>query len=142
MSAEFIPGQVTWNDLTVSDAESVCEFYESVVGWTSSPVAMGDYSDYSMIDAAGNVIAGVCHAKGENANIPPVWLMYVTIENLDERVAKCKTSGGTVVDGPRSAGGGRIAVIKDPAGAILALFEPVSAPQDGITSADGGDDGE
>lgn len=142
MSAEFIPGQVTWNDLTVSDAESVREFYESVVGWTSSPVAMGDYSDYSMIDAAGNVVAGVCHAKGENSNIPPAWLMYVTIENLDERVARCKTSGGTVVDGPRSAGGGRIAVIKDPAGAILALFEPVSAPQDGDTSADGGDDGE
>ena len=142
MTAEFIPGQITWNDLTVSDAESVREFYESVVGWTSSPVAMGDYSDYSMIDAAGNVVAGVCHAKGENANIPPAWLMYVTIENLDERVDRCKGSGGTVVDGPRSAGGGRIAVIKDPAGAILALYEPVSLPADGESPADAGDDAE
>lgn len=139
MSAEFIPGQVTWNDLTVSDAESVREFYESVVGWTSSPVAMGDYSDYSMIDAAGNVVAGVCHAKGENANIPPAWLMYVTVENLDERVVRCRTSGGTVVDGPRSAGGGRIAVIKDPAGALLALYEPVSVPTDGESPADASD---
>ncbi|MFT4555675.1 MAG: putative enzyme related to lactoylglutathione lyase [Planctomycetaceae bacterium] len=142
MTAEFIPGQVTWNDLTVSDAESVREFYESVVGWTSSPVAMGDYSDYSMIDAAGNVVAGVCHAKGENADIPPAWLMYVTVEDLDERVARCKASGGTVVDGPRSAGGARIAVIKDPAGAILALYEPESVPVDGESPAGAGDDGE
>ncbi len=140
MTAEFIAGQIAWNDLTVSDAESVREFYESVVGWTSSPVAMGDYSDYSMIDAAGDVVAGVCHAKGENASIPPAWLMYVTIENLDERVARCKASGGTVVDGPRPAGRARIAVIRDPAGAILALYEPEPIPADGERPIDAAND--
>jgi uncharacterized protein len=127
MTTELISGQVTWNDLTVPDAEAVRQFYESVVGWKSSPVAMGDYSDYSMMDAAGNVVAGVCHAKGENANIPPAWLMYVTVQDLDGCVARCRASGGEVVDGPRAAGGARIAVIKDPAGAVFALYEPESA---------------
>ena len=89
---------------------------------------MGDYSDYSMIDDSGNVVAGVCHAKGENANLPPAWLMYVTVQDLDECVARCDASGGTVVDGPRAAGGARIAAIKDPAGAVLALYEPESIP--------------
>ena len=131
MTAEFIPGQITWNDLTVSDAESVRQFYESVVGWKSSPVEMGDYSDYSMQDSSGNVVAGVCHAKGENANIPPAWLMYVTVNDLDGCVGKCSASGGAVVDGPRVAGGGRIAVIKDPAGAVLALYEPQPNPAEG-----------
>jgi hypothetical protein len=83
MSTEITPGQVSWNDLTVADAEPVREFYEAVVGWKSSAVTMGDYSDYSMMDSAGNVVAGVCHAKGENANLPPAWLMYVTVEDLD-----------------------------------------------------------
>jgi predicted enzyme related to lactoylglutathione lyase len=124
MAAELIPGQITWNDLTVPDAESVRSFYESVVGWTSSPVAMGDYSDYSMMDAAGNVVAGVCHAKGENAKIPPAWLMYVTVADVVECVARCQAMGGTVIDGPRPAGGAKIAVIKDPVGAVLALYEP------------------
>lgn len=140
MTAEFIPGQVPWNDLTVSDVESVRSFYESVVGWTSSPVKMGDYSDYSMMDAAGNVVAGVCHAKGENANIPPAWLMYVTVSDLAESVARCLASGGTVIDGPRSSGGAKIAVIRDPAGAVLALYEPEPIPADnaGPTDASGG----
>lgn len=124
MTAEQIPGQITWNDLTVSDAEPVRQFYESVVGWKFSQVSMGDYSDYSMVDSSGNVVAGVCHAKGENANLPPAWLMYVTVEDLDACISKCNDSGGTVIDGPRTAGGAKIAVIKDPAGAVLALYEP------------------
>ncbi len=126
MTTEFISGQVTWNDLTVPDGEAVRQFYESVVGWKSSPVAMGEYSDYSMMDVSGTVVAGVCHAKGENANLPPAWLMYVTVQDLDGCVARCRESGGAVVDGPRTAGGARIAVIKDPAGAVLALYEPES----------------
>lgn len=126
MTSELTPGQVTWNDLTVPDAESVRQFYESVVGWKSSPVAMGDYSDYSMMDASGSVVAGVCHAKGENASLPPTWLMYVTVHDLDGCVARCCASGGEVLDRPRAAGGAQIAVIKDPAGAVLALYEPES----------------
>lgn len=124
MAGELIPGQISWSDLTVADAESVRSFYESVVGWRSSPVEMGQYSDYSMIDSDGNVVAGVCHARGENARLPPVWLMYVTVDDLDLSVARCRESGGDVIDGPRSAGRARIAVIQDPAGAVLALYEP------------------
>ena len=139
MTSELISGQVTWNDLTVPDAESVRQFYESVVGWTSSPVAMGDYSDYSMMDAAGNVVAGVCHAKGENANIPPTWLMYVTVQDLDGCVARCHASGGEVLDGPRAAGGAQIAVIKDPAGAVLALYEPKPSSTEDDSQTDSGD---
>lgn len=139
MTSQLIPGQVTWNDLTVPDAESVRQFYESVVGWKSSPVAMGDYSDYSMMDASGNVVAGVCHAKGENANIPPAWLMYVTVQDLDGCVARCRASGGEVLDGPRAAGGAQIAVIKDPAGAVLALYEPESPASEADSQNDSGE---
>ena len=124
MTADLIPGQITWNDLTVPDAKPIRNFYEAVIGWKASPVSMGDYSDYSMLDSAGNVVAGVCHARRENADIPPCWLMYVTVKDLDNCVMKCNESGGTVVDGPRMTGGARIAVIKDPAGAVLALYEP------------------
>tara|TARA_R110002072_G_scaffold287242_1_gene452578 strand:+ start:20147 stop:20575 length:429 start_codon:yes stop_codon:yes gene_type:complete len=142
MTADFIPGQITWNDLTVSDAESVRSFYESVIGWTSSPVDMGDYSDYSMMDAAGNVVAGVCHAKGENARLPPAWLMYVTVADITECVARCLAMGGTVIDGPRPAGEAKIAVIKDPVGAVLALYESELIPDGDRTPPDVSGDGE
>lgn len=74
MTAESISGQITRTDLTVADVEPIRKFHESVVGWKSSPVEMGQYSDYSMTGAAGNVVAGVCHARGENASVPPCWL--------------------------------------------------------------------
>jgi predicted enzyme related to lactoylglutathione lyase len=44
--AALLPGQIGWIDLTVPDAEGVRDFYRDVTGWTTSPIAMGDYQDY------------------------------------------------------------------------------------------------
>ena len=43
-----VVGRVEWLDLTVNDASRVKNFYSSVVGWKSSDVDMGSYSDYSI----------------------------------------------------------------------------------------------
>lgn len=118
-------GTVGWFDLTVSDADRVRDFYKTVVGWAASDVPMGSYSDYSMHPPDGAPVAGVCHARGANANIPPVWLMYITVADLETSIAKVKELGGTVVDGPRAMGG-RMCVIRDPAGAVCALFQPAA----------------
>ena len=127
MSAPDRPsiGSVTWFDLTVPDAGSVRDFYASVIGWEPSEVSMGDYADYAM-NAPGtdNTVAGVCHARGANAGLPPMWLAYVAVESLDASLARCRDGGGAVVAGPKTMGShGRYAVIRDPAGACVALFE-------------------
>ena len=57
------PGQVAWIDLTVPNAEAVRDFYQQVTGWTASSVDMGGYADYCMSSAAGNMVAGICHAR-------------------------------------------------------------------------------
>jgi uncharacterized protein len=118
------PGSVVWTDLTVADAPAIRDFYTRVVGWTSDELSMGDYSDYVMISSTGDGVAGVCHARGSNANVPPQWLMYVMVDDLDRAVAECTLLGGEVVDGPRAMSGGRFGVIKDPAGAVCALYSP------------------
>jgi hypothetical protein len=111
-------------DLTVPDAEEVRDFYEDVVGWKSEPVSMGEYSDYNMTSpATGEPKAGVCHARGGNAGLPPVWLVYLRVADLDASMARCRERGGEVVAGPRSMGSQRYCVIKDPAGAAVALYE-------------------
>jgi predicted enzyme related to lactoylglutathione lyase len=119
-------GSITWTDLTIENAEQVRDFYSAVVGWTASGVDMGGYNDFNMNDPeTGNPIAGVCHARGGNANLPPVWLIYVNVEDIDRSVARCVELGGQVISGPKVMGGhGRYCVIRDPAGATLALFEP------------------
>ena len=117
-------GTLAWRDLTVPDAEKIRDFYKSVVGWGSQDVKMDGYSDFSMIaSGTGEAVAGVCHARGSNANLPPQWLMYVVVEDLDRSARHCAEQGGEVIDGPRELGQGRFCVIRDPAGAVCALYQ-------------------
>ena len=126
MSEKTSFGSITWTDLTVENAEQLRDFYGAVVGWTSSGMDMGGYEDFTMNDPeTGAPVAGVCHARGSNAGLPPVWLIYVTVEDINKSITRCIQLGGQVISGPRSVGGqGRYCIIRDPAGAALALFEP------------------
>ena len=130
MSDEGKPevGSIGWIDLTVENADEIRDFYTHVVGWTSAPVSMGDYSDYTMNTAdTGTATAGVCHARGTNAGLPQQWLLYVVVADLDRSVAAVNERGGKVIREVRGMGShGRYAVIQDPAGASVALFEPAS----------------
>jgi len=126
MSSRPRPGTISWQDLTVENAERIRDFYQSVIGWAPEQLNMGGYADYVMT-ADGSEIAGICHARGGNAELPPVWLIYITVEDLDHSIAECQRLGGSVIAAPRSYGGGRYCVIKDPAGAICALYQSPDA---------------
>lgn len=127
MSEENEPkiGSIGWTDLTVGNAEQIRDFYREVVGWTSSGVDMGGYDDFNLNDPeSGKPVAGVCHARGSNADLPPVWLIYVNVADIERSIARCVELGGQVIAGPKGFGGqGKYCVIRDPAGATLALFE-------------------
>ncbi len=118
------PGSVSWFDLTVQNAEEIRDFYTAVVGWQTSPVDMGGYNDFCMIPSAGgDPVAGVCHARGANAALPPQWMIYITVEDVDESAKICVERGGELIAEPRDMGdSGRYCVIRDPAGAVAALF--------------------
>ena len=119
-------GAVCWTDLTVADAEQVAHFYRQVAGWKSTPCDMGTYRDFCMTaPGTGQTVAGICHARGVNADLPPVWLIYIVVPDVDLSAAACTQLGGEVLAGPRElAGQGRFCVIRDPAGAVAALISP------------------
>jgi predicted enzyme related to lactoylglutathione lyase len=119
-------GQISWVDLTVPNATAVRDFYKQVTGWTPTTFSMGDHDDYCMNPpGAEKPVAGICHALGENAGLPPVWLIYITVADLDESLRHCTASGGKLRMAARSIPGmGRFCVIEDPAGAVAALFQP------------------
>ena len=91
----------------------------------SEPVSMGDYSDFSMVPPGSEEpVAGICHARGVNADLPPVWLIYIVVENLEASLAACTERRRRVLVGPKGMGpGSAYAVIKDPAGAVSALYQ-------------------
>ena len=116
-------GRVEWRDLTVDDASRVKDFYCAVVGWSSTEVEMGSYSDFNInLPGTQDTIDGVCHARGSNANLPSQWLIYVRVESVKASAAKCEKLGGKILDGPRRMGGSNFCVIEDPAGAVMALM--------------------
>jgi predicted enzyme related to lactoylglutathione lyase len=117
---------IGWIDLTVPDAEKIRDFYRAVAGWRSDPVDMGGYSDYTMRPTAGgDPVSGICHKQGVNAQLPPVWMIYIAVADLEASAARCRELGGKVLIDPQSPGHGfRYALIQDPAGAICALYQP------------------
>ena len=118
-------GSLAWFDLTAPNADELRDFYEQVVGWKSIPVNMGSYNDYSMAlpEHTENVVAGVCHQQGVNAKIPPVWVLYIWVQDLTISLEKCTAFVGNIIDGPRKAGAFLFALVRDPAGATIGLMQ-------------------
>lgn len=119
-------GCIAWMDLTVPDATALREFYREVIDWTVEDVPMDDggeaYADYNMVGGDGAPAAGVCHARGANADMPAVWMMYLPVGDLDESLRRVPAEGGKVLKDATSPDGSfRFAVIEDPVGAVFAL---------------------
>ena len=118
-------GSIVWQDLTVSNAPEVRDFYCQVVGWTYTDHDMEEYNDFNInLPGTAETVAGICHDRGTNANIPPQWLVYISVADVAESARRGEELGGKVIDGPRSMGGATFCVIQDPAGAVAALIGP------------------
>ena len=117
-------GQVTWIDISVEDAGPLKDFYQQVVGWQSQPLSMGEYDDFVMVSPAGGEgEAGICHARGVNGDLPPVWLPYFLVADVDASAAAVTAQGGALVTPIKTMGQDRYVVIRDPAGAACALYQ-------------------
>jgi predicted enzyme related to lactoylglutathione lyase len=84
---------------------------------------MDDYHDFDMLaPGSDEPVTGICYARGANAALPPQWLIYITVDDVDKSASRCVELGGKVLDGPRMMGSSQFCVIQDPAGAVAALI--------------------
>lgn len=111
-------GAIGWVDLTVEDAPALRDFYAEVVGWTSNACPMGDYSDFVMQAPAGEGVAGVCHKRGSNSEMPTGWIVYFVVADLAASLATLRERGGEVVSER-----GEFAVVRDPQGHVFSLYQ-------------------
>lgn len=117
-------GTIGWVDITTADAPGLRDFYHKVVGWKPENVDMGKYEDFNMLQPGnGSPAAGICHSRGANTALPAQWLIYITVADIRASAAACCENGGSLLVEP-SDGGGNFCVIKDPAGAVAALYQP------------------
>lgn len=117
-------GEIVWVDLTIPNADKVQEFYLSVTGWEADEFKVGDYSDYVITTPHNKqTVAGICHARGNNADLPPHWLIYIKVRSLEASLDAARRNGGEILAGPKQIGGARFCVLRDPAGAVFAVIE-------------------
>lgn len=123
------PGSIVWTDLTVPEAQLVSEFYSRVVGWSARPVDMGGYSDFNMHSSeGGGPAAGICHTRGANSDMPAIWMVYIAVDDLDRSLEESSRLGGELLLDRRQPDGSGFCVIRDPAGAVAALYQAHQAP--------------
>jgi uncharacterized protein len=116
----YPPGTFSWAELVTSDADAAKSFYASLFAWNYDDRPIPDGSVYSMALRDGKSVAALYAADQ-----PPHWNCYVTVASLEETTRRAGELGGTVMAEPFDVmDAGRMAVIADPAGAALCLWEP------------------
>jgi uncharacterized protein len=118
----YPPGTFSWAELVTSDADAAKSFYSQLFGWEYEDNPTGpDGPVYSMATRDGHSVAALFADDSQ----PTHWNCYVTVESADETTQAVNDNGGTVMAEPFDVMEvGRMAVIVDPIGAALCLWEP------------------
>lgn len=116
-------GRMVWCDLMTNDTGKAKDFYTKLMGWTITPFDMGGGEKYEMWTNGDAPLGGLM--KNPQAGVPPHWIMYVAVANVDQAHAKAKKLGSQEYVPPTDIPTvGRFSVIADPQGAVLALYTP------------------
>lgn len=123
----YPPGVPSWIDLATPDPSASKAFYAELFGWeyTDDPTDQPGV-DYTMARKGGRSAAGMMLLSEEMAasGMPPVWTSYVTVDDLEATVEKVAPAGGTVMQPPMDVmDAGRMAVLADPSGAVICLWQ-------------------
>lgn len=119
------PGALSWNELDTRDPDRAVEFYGAVFGW--EPEVHAEPRPYTEWQLDGEPVAGMMPMPdGVPAEVPPYWLTYFAVAELDPTRARLQQLGGTVMTPPIEVAAGRLSVVQDPAGATFAVIQLAS----------------
>ena len=115
-------GCISWLSLTVPDALTSQDFYQNVVGWNAKSIEMEDGEEHSagfeMQRGNGMAAAEIRQYGNDFGEIPSVWLIHLTVDDLVESLRRVSEGGGDVIQEDPEA---KCAIVQDPIGVYLAL---------------------
>lgn len=117
-------GVPSWIDIGVADFDTAEAFYRDLFGWE---VPEGDEATghYRSVTLGGRVVAGMSPMQMTPG--PPFWTTYVNVDAVDDVVARVGAAGGQVLmPGMDVMDFGRMAILADPTGAAIGLWQPAS----------------
>jgi uncharacterized protein len=121
----FEHGVPCWVDTWQPDADAAMSFYSQLFGWeTEDTMPEGVDGQHYMCRVRGRDVAAIA-SRPQAAPDVTAWTTYVWVDDVDATVAKVRDAGGSVLVEPFDAlDGGRIAVVADPAGAAIGIWQP------------------
>jgi uncharacterized protein len=115
-------GAISWSELTTSDVDAAKTFYGQLFGWSFEDAPMEEMT-YTMVKANGEEVAGIMTIPSEAGPMPPVWGIYVTVDDVDAAAEKAVALGGKIFVPPQDIPEvGRFCVIGDPQGAFISMI--------------------
>ena len=118
------PGAVTWNELITTDPEAA-SFYTEVLGMTTSTMDMGT-GEYTLFNVGDDMVGG--STPPQMPGVPNHWHVYFAVADTDATAAKVTAQGGSILAEPFDTPVGRIAVARDPQGAVFSFMTPAPQP--------------
>lgn len=117
-------GVPCWVDTWQEDPDAAAKFYVGVFGWdVERGTPAGTETRYDVCRFRGSDVAAIGSPPPPGA--PPVWTMYVWVDDADVVAASAVRAGGRLLAEPfRSLDGGRMAIVADPAGAAFGVWTP------------------
>jgi predicted enzyme related to lactoylglutathione lyase len=119
-------GTFCWPELATTDAAAAKRFYRDLFDWDHRETSAGPGTTYTIFTLAGRDAAALTPLAGSRGErgAPPRWDSYVAVASADASADRARALGGTLVTEPSDVGtSGRMAVVKDPQGAALSLWE-------------------
>jgi uncharacterized protein len=114
------PGTFIWNEL-ITDDPKAAEFYTRLLGVTTSTMDMGT-GEYTLFHVAGDMVGGT--TPPPMPGVPNHWHVYFAVDDADATAAKISELGGSILVEPFDSPVGRIAVARDPQGAMFSVIQP------------------
>lgn len=121
---DITEGEFCWNELMTSDVTKSKQFYQSLFGWQTEEHDMG-HATYTMIKRNNKDIGGMMAIPlGYEGQMPPHWMSYVYVQDVEKTCKKAESLGAEIKKPPMDIGDfGRLAVIMDPTGAHIAIWQ-------------------
>jgi predicted enzyme related to lactoylglutathione lyase len=137
-ASSFAPGTFCWVELGTTDQAGAKKFYQSLFGWDANDQPIGPGGTYTMFRKAGRDAGAAYQLQPDQRGVPPNWQVYVRTSSADDTAAKAKELGGTIVLPAFDVFDlGRMSVLQDPTGAVIAVWQAKQHPGLGVVDETG-----
>ncbi|MFL5796383.1 MAG: VOC family protein [Actinomycetota bacterium] len=138
---KYPAGVPCWVETLQPDPRTAMDFYGPLFGWEfarPAPMPGDSGGQYFVARLRDRDVAGIGSMPDRNSAPKVAWTTYVRVDGADESAERARGAGGSLRDGPFDASpAGRAAVLVDPSGAPVGVWEAGTREGAGVVNEPG-----